>query len=263
MKNLNQISSLRGRQPALVARFINTLAFIRQSAPAGSVAKTTPYFRYAEVFAPCQPRLRRGAAGVLTASARHRIPESDHLGNAIPAGLRCFQAGICVRAGSLLLALFVMAIICQPSPAAGKSRPPESLKALAGRLHQEGQHLLNLRQDLQQVLAQDTSKDVSSITGMQLIMNTMSLTATRFQCEARLIGVSLFIKDAYASFYRQQRRDALTGLKEVTAGALRDIQKRYAKVTNNAALHIVDLAQDTISDMLRHIDSALRPAAHK
>jgi|GEM_PF-3116464 len=194
-------------------------------------------------------------------SSLRRVPTAA--GETPPTGRRWLETPSTAPAGRVLLAIFVLFFFCGPSFAAVRHRPPELLKALAARLHREGRHLLNLRQDLQQVLAEDTSKDVSSITNMQLAMQVMGLAAVRFQCEARLIGVSLFIKDAYAAFYRQQRLDALAGLKEVTAGSLRDLKKSYTKITNNAALHITDLAQDTISDVLKHIAGALRPAVHK
>ena len=144
----------------------------------------------------------------------------------------------------LLLTLFMMAAT---DSAAAADTAAEGVKHVASRLNQSGRRLLNLRQDLQQVLASDVSKDVSSISSQRLIMNSMSLLATRFQCEAKLMGVALLIRKEYADFYRNRRFEELSSLKEIAGYTVEDMKVNYGRVANNAALHVIDLGFDAVS----------------
>ncbi len=80
----------------------------------------------------------------------------------------------------MLLGMFV---ITDTGSAVAADTADEKIKQVAARLNRSGQRLLDLRQNLQQILASDVSKDVNSLSSQRLIMNSMSLLATRFQCD--------------------------------------------------------------------------------
>jgi len=142
-------------------------------------------------------------------------------------------------------------------PAAGDTTVDE-IKGIAARLNRSGRRLLDLRQNLQQILASDVSKDLNSLSSQRLIMNSMSLLATRFQCEARLMGVALLIRKEYADFYRQRRFEELKALGEITGYTLESMKANYGRVINNAALHMIDLGFDAVSQGQAAIDQGLK-----
>lgn len=156
-----------------------------------------------------------------------------------------------------------LAVLLLAGPAAVAGSPPpgaagEEIKTIAAGLNQSGRRLLDLRQGLQQILASDVSKDVGSLNSQRLIMNAMNLLATRFQCEAKLMGVALLIRREYIDFYRRRRFEELKVLKEITAYTLESMRASYAKVTNNAALHMIDLGFDAVSQGQGAIDRGLK-----
>ncbi len=134
----------------------------------------------------------------------------------------------------------------------------DDIKQIASRLNRSGRRLLDLRQNLQQILASDVSKDVNSLSSQRLIMNSLSLLATRFQCEARLMGVALLIRKEYVDFFRQRRFEELKALGEITGYTLESMKANYGKVTNNAALHMIDLGFDAVSQGQAAIDQGLK-----
>ncbi len=159
-------------------------------------------------------------------------------------------------AGALLFVLLVIGSAIAGSSAEG--RDTEEIKAIAARLNQSGRRLLDLRQDLQQILASDVSRDIGSLSSQRLIMNSMSLLAARFQCEAKLMGVALLIRKEYADFYRRRRFEELEALKEIAGYTLDSMRVSYGKVTNNAALHMIDMGFDAISRGQAAIERGLK-----
>ena len=159
---------------------------------------------------------------------------------------------------SLALMLLGMFVITDTGSVAAADMADEKIKQVAARLNRSGQRLLDLRQNLQQILASDVSKDVNSLSSQRLIMNSMSLLATRFQCEARLMGVALLIRKEYADFYRRRRFEELNALKEIAGYTLENMKVNYGKVVNNAALHVIDLGFDVVSQGQATIDLGLQ-----
>lgn len=161
---------------------------------------------------------------------------------------------------NILLALMFMAIFAAvgTGSAVAADAAAEGTKQVAARLNRSGQRLLDLRQNLQQILASDASKDINSLTSQRLIMNAMSLLATRFQCEARLMGVELLIRKEYVDFYRRRRFEELSALKEIAGYTLENMKANCGKVVNNAALHVSDLGFDAVSQGQAAIDKGLK-----
>ena len=153
--------------------------------------------------------------------------------------------------------LLAVALTADTRPAAGGTGD-EEIKAVAAQLNRSGRRLLDLRRNLQQILASDVSKDVNSLSSQRLIMNSLSLLATRFQCEARLMGVALLIRKEYVDFFRQRRFEELKAPGELTGYTLESMKANYGKVTNNAALHMIDLGFDAVSQGQAAIDQGLK-----
>ena len=153
--------------------------------------------------------------------------------------------------------LVVVLAAAETVPAAGDTAV-DGIKQIAARLNRSGRRLLDLRQNLQQILASDVSKDLSSLSSQRLIMNSMSLLATRFQCEAKLMGVALLLRKEYVDFYRQRRFEELKALGEIAAYTLESMKANYGKVINNAALHMIDLGFDAVSQGQAAIDQGLK-----
>ncbi len=160
-------------------------------------------------------------------------------------GMSRFRMTASAAGAVLLLMLMIGTATAAGSPA--ETGGDSEIKAIAARLNQSGRRLLGLRQDLQQILASDVSKDINSLSSQRLIMDSMSLLATRFQCEAKLMGVALLIRREYADFYRRRRFEELEALKEIADYTLESMRVSYGKVTNNAALHMIDMGFDAIS----------------
>jgi len=158
----------------------------------------------------------------------------------------------------LLILLLLAALTMADAGLAAGDTAVDGVKQVAARLNRSGRRLLDLRQDLQQILASDVSKDVNSLSSQRLIMYAMNLLATRFQCESRLMGVALLIRKEYVDFYQQRRFEELNALREIAGYTLENMKANYGKVTNNAALHVIDLGFDAVSQGQAAIDQGLK-----